>query len=37
MPDDGELLDLLAEWAPDPAVGKGILVDNPVALYGFSG
>jgi predicted TIM-barrel fold metal-dependent hydrolase len=36
MPDAGELLDLLAEWAPDPAVRHRILVDNPAALYGFA-
>ncbi|MBI3068085.1 MAG: amidohydrolase family protein [Betaproteobacteria bacterium] len=35
MPNDGELLDLLALWAPDPAVRKRILVDNPATLYGF--
>ncbi|WP_407520314.1 amidohydrolase family protein [Methylobacterium oryzisoli] len=34
-PDDAILLDLLAEWAPDPAVQARILVANPVALYGF--
>ena len=35
MPDDGELLDLLGEWAPDPAERRRILVENPAALYGF--
>ena len=35
MPNDGELLDLLALWAPDPALRQRILVDNPAALYGF--
>ena len=33
--DDGRLLNQLAVWAPDPAVRKTILVDNPVRLYGF--
>ncbi len=33
--DDGRLLNQLAVWAPDPAVRKRILVDNPVRLYGF--
>jgi predicted TIM-barrel fold metal-dependent hydrolase len=33
--DDGRLLNLLAEWAPDPAVRRKILVDNPARLYGF--
>jgi len=35
MPDDGMLLDLLGEWAPEPAQQRRILVDNPAALYGF--
>lgn len=35
MPNDGELLDILALWAPDAAMRKRILVDNPAALYGF--
>jgi predicted TIM-barrel fold metal-dependent hydrolase len=34
-PDDALLLDLLAEWAPDEAVRRRILVDNPARLYGF--
>src|ERR1700722_17908561 len=33
--DDGILLNQLAVWAPDPAVRKKILVDNPARLYGF--
>jgi predicted TIM-barrel fold metal-dependent hydrolase len=36
MPDDGELLDLLPEWAPDEKLRKRVLVDNPAFLYGFS-
>jgi len=36
IPNDGELLDLLALWAPDAALRKRILVDNPATLYGFS-
>jgi len=35
MPNVGELLDLLADWAPDPDVRNRILVDNPGRLYGF--
>ncbi|SIQ15097.1 amidohydrolase family protein [Marinobacterium stanieri] len=35
MPNDGDLLDLLARWVPDEAVRNRILVDNPAALYGF--
>ena len=34
--DDGRLLNQLPAWAPDPAVRKKILVDNPARLYGFS-
>jgi len=30
-----ELFNLLAAWAPDPAVRRRILVDNPNVLYGF--
>jgi predicted TIM-barrel fold metal-dependent hydrolase len=33
MPDDGDLLDLLADFAPDPATRDRILVDNPARLY----
>ena len=35
MPNDGDLVDLLAEWAPEAAVRNRILVDNPRKLYGF--
>jgi D-galactarolactone isomerase len=34
-PNDAALLDLLLEWAPDEAVRRKILVDNPARLYGF--
>jgi predicted TIM-barrel fold metal-dependent hydrolase len=34
MPDDGELLDHLLDFAPDEAVRKMILVDNPERLFG---
>ena len=33
--DDGRLLNLVGEWAADPAVRRKILVDNPARLYGF--
>jgi predicted TIM-barrel fold metal-dependent hydrolase len=33
--DDGHLLNLLATWAPDAALRRTILVDNPAALYGY--
>mgnify|MGYP000938458982 CR=1 FL=1 len=35
MPDDGQLVDLVAEFAPDPADRRRVLVDNPARLYGF--
>jgi predicted TIM-barrel fold metal-dependent hydrolase len=34
-PNDGDLVDLLAAFAPDEAVRSKILVDNPAALFGF--
>lgn len=33
--DEALLLDLLIEWAPEEAMRRRILVDNPAALYGF--
>lgn len=33
--DDGFVLNLLPVWAPDAAVRKKILVDNPARLYAF--
>jgi len=33
--DDGRLLNQLPLWAPDAAIRKKILVDNPAQLYGF--
>lgn len=35
MPNDGDLLDALWDWAPDPAIRHRILCENPAALYGF--
>ena len=35
MVNDGDLLDLLAEWVPDNAVRNRILAQNANALYGF--
>jgi D-galactarolactone isomerase len=35
-PDDADLLDLFAEWAPDERTRRLILADNPVDLYGFT-
>jgi len=33
MPNDGELVDLLAQMCPDAGVRKQILVDNPTRMY----
>ena len=35
MPNDGDLLDALDDYAPDPDLKRAILVDNPARLYGF--
>jgi len=35
MPNDGDLLDLLYRYAPDPDMQRRILVDNPARLFGF--
>lgn len=34
-PKDEDLLDLLADWAPDAATQRKILADNPAELYRF--
>jgi len=36
MPNVGGLLDVLADWAPDPETRESILVANAHRLYGFS-
>jgi len=35
MPNDGDLVDLIPLFMPDPARQRQILVDNPHRLYGF--
>jgi predicted TIM-barrel fold metal-dependent hydrolase len=35
-PDDTLLYDLLADWTPGEKTRRGILVDNPARLYGFT-
>jgi D-galactarolactone isomerase len=35
FPDEGRLLDLVADWTQDEALRRKILVDNPARLYGF--
>lgn len=37
IPDDRQLVDLIAEIAPSPAARHALLVDNPIRLYGFDG
>ena len=37
MPNDGDLCDQLAAWAPDEDTRRKILVENPARLYGFPG
>ena len=36
MPDDGDLLDLMAAFAPDEGLRTRILVRNPETLYDFA-
>lgn len=36
MPDDGDLVDLLADFVPDVTTRGRILVDNPTVLYDFA-
>jgi D-galactarolactone isomerase len=35
FPDEGKLLDLVAEWTQDETLRRKILVENPARLYGF--
>ena len=35
MPNDGDLVDLIPLWTPEPSVQQQMLVDNPARLYGF--
>lgn len=35
MPNDGDLLDQLLDWAPEESVRRKILVDNPLELFGL--
>ena len=35
MPNDGDLVDLIPHFMPDPALQRLVLVDNPGRLYGF--
>jgi len=33
MPNDGDLVDLLADWVPDERIRRRILCENPLELY----
>lgn len=35
MPNDGDLVDHLADWIPDVRTQQQVLVENPARLYGF--
>lgn len=35
MPNDGDLIDALDDYAPEPDLKRAILADNPARLYGF--
>ena len=35
-PNDGDLMNMMLDFAPDEAVRHGILVDNPARLFGFA-
>ena len=35
MPNDGDLVDLIPLYAPEPAIRQKLLVDNPVRLFKF--
>jgi hypothetical protein len=37
FPDEGRLLDLVADWTQDEALRRKILVANPAKLCGFYG
>jgi|APFre7841882630_1041343.scaffolds.fasta_scaffold09379_2 2-pyrone-4,6-dicarboxylate lactonase len=37
MPNDGDLVDLIPLYAPDPAVQRKLLVENPGRLFRFKG
>jgi predicted TIM-barrel fold metal-dependent hydrolase len=36
MPNDGEIVDLIPLYAPDPAIRRKLLVDNPARLFKFT-
>jgi hypothetical protein len=36
MPNDGDIVDLIPLYAPDAAIQKKLLVDNPARLFKFT-
>lgn len=36
MPNEGDLLDLLADWIPDDLARQSVLTGNAHRLYGFT-
>jgi 2-pyrone-4,6-dicarboxylate lactonase len=36
MPNDGEIVDLIPLYAPDPAIQQKPLVENPARLFKFT-
>jgi predicted TIM-barrel fold metal-dependent hydrolase len=36
MPNDGDLVDLIPLWAPNPEHQHRLLVENPARLYGYT-
>jgi 2-pyrone-4,6-dicarboxylate lactonase len=36
MPNDGEIVDLIPLYAPDPALRQKLLVENPARLFKFT-
>jgi len=36
MPNDGDLMNMMLDFAPDEAVRRKVLVDNPARLFGFA-
>ena len=37
VPNDGDMMNLLIDFAPDVTTRNRILVDNPARLFGFAG
>jgi predicted TIM-barrel fold metal-dependent hydrolase len=35
MPNDGDLVDIMADWVPDEATRNKIFADNPAECFNF--